>query len=92
MPSYFCTIPKDRIQVRHWVQLIVFLLTLAIGFQFFLYVRQATGNGPITIARPSGVEGFLPIGALMGWKRFFTNAKWDEIHPAAMVIFGYAMV
>ena len=92
LPSYFCTIPKDRIQVRHWVQLIVFLLTLAIGFQFFLYVRQATGNGPITIARPSGVEGFLPIGALMGWKRFFTNAKWDEIHPAAMVIFGYAMV
>lgn len=85
-------IKKNQIQLRHWVQLIVFLITVAIGAQFYLYVKQASGDAPITISRPPGVEGFLPIGAFMGWKRFILNAQWDEIHPAAMVIFGYAMV
>lgn len=42
--------------------------------------------------RPAGVEGFLPIGALMGWKLFLLTGIWDPIHPAAMVILGFAAV
>jgi hypothetical protein len=53
---------------RNWIQLAVMVLTLGIGRQFYLFVRQAAGGGTITIARPAGVEGFLPIGALMGGK------------------------
>jgi len=67
------------------------MLTLAIGLQFYLYVRQAAGSGAITVQRPPGVEGFLPIGALMGWKQFLLTGQWDSIHPAAMVILGWAV-
>jgi polyferredoxin len=76
--------------LRNYVQLGVFLLTVGIGIHFFIYVHQAAGEGAITISRPAGVEGFLPIGALMGWKLFLLTGKWDPVHPAAMVILGFA--
>lgn len=78
-------------QPRHLIQLSVLLLTLAIGVQFYIYARQALGTGAITVARPPGVEGFLPIGALMGWKQFALTGQWDWVHPAAMVILGWAV-
>ncbi|MFZ1986652.1 MAG: 4Fe-4S binding protein [Desulfatitalea sp.] len=78
-------------QPRQLFQLVVLLLTLAIGVQFYIYVRQASGTGAITVARPPGVEGFLPIGALMGWKQFVLTGQWDWVHPAAMVILGWAV-
>ena len=77
---------------RHFFQLVVLVVTLAIGLQFLLYVRQASGTGAMTIQRPAGVEGFLPIGALMGWKQFFSTGRWDPVHPAAMVILGWAVL
>lgn len=76
--------------LRNWIQLAVLVLTLGIGLQFYLFVRQAAGGGIITIARPAVVEGFLPIGALMGWKHFLATGEWDAIHPAAMVIMAFA--
>lgn len=79
-------------QPRHLVQLLFLVITLTLGIQFYVYVRQAFLGGPITLSRPPGVEGFLPIGALMGWKHFFLTGQWDPIHPAAMVILGYAML
>ena len=78
--------------LRDWFQLATFLLCVAIGLQFYLYVQQLSGDGVLTIERPPGVEGFLPIGALMGWKRFLLTGRWDTVHPAAMVIFGFALV
>ena len=78
--------------LRNYVQLGVFLVTIAIGIQFFIYVHQAAGDGAITLSRPAGVEGFLPIGALMGWKLFLLTNIWDPVHPAAMVILGFAAV
>ncbi|MBW1963239.1 MAG: 4Fe-4S binding protein [Deltaproteobacteria bacterium] len=75
---------------RQKVQWGVFVLTIAIGIQFFIYVYQASQGGQITVLRPPGVEGFLPIGALMGWKLFILTGLWDTVHPAAMVILGYA--
>ena len=77
--------------MRNWIQLGVFALTIAVGVQFLVYVTQAAGDGPITVERPAGVEGFLPIGALMGWKLYAFTGMWDPIHPAAMVILGFAM-
>lgn len=78
--------------IRSWVQTAVFVATVATGIQFALFVHQAARSFPMTIPRPSGVEGFLPIGALMGWKYVLTTGQWDRVHPAAMVIFGFAMV
>ena len=76
--------------LRNYVQLGVFLVTVGIGIHFFIYIHQAGGEGAITVSRPAGVEGFLPIGALMGWKLFLLTGIWDPVHPAAMVILGFA--
>ncbi|MFZ5572144.1 MAG: 4Fe-4S binding protein [Thermodesulfobacteriota bacterium] len=81
-----------EVSVRKFVQAAFFLLTVGIGLQFWIHVIQAQQSGPITVPRPPGVEGFLPIGALMGWKRFLLTGQWDPVHPAAMVIFGYAVL
>jgi len=78
--------------IRNWFQLVIFFITTGIGLQFFIYVHQAMGDGMITTTRPPGVEGFLPIGALMGWKRFILTGEWDKVHPAAMVILGFAVI
>ncbi len=83
---------KARLSVRNWIQLGIFVLTIAVGIQFFLYVHQASGTGAVPVERPPGVEGFLPIGALMCWKLFLTTGKWDPVHPAAMVILGFALL
>jgi polyferredoxin len=77
---------------RNRIQLIFFIMTIAMGIQFYLYVHQILGNDPVTIPRPAGVEGFLPIGALMGWKYFLQTGVWENTHPAAMVILGFAVM
>ena len=82
--------PGPRLSLRQWVQLGVLVLTLALGVQFYIFVTQAAGPGPVTVPRPPGVEGFLPIGAVMGWKLFLQTGFWDPVHPAAMVILGFA--
>jgi polyferredoxin len=85
-------IGRFRWPLRRWVQLVIFVLTLAAGAQFAVYVFQAGGLTAITVQRPPGVEGFLPIGALMGFKLFLTTGIWDPVHPAAMVILGFAVL
>lgn len=77
--------------IRNIVQACFLVLTLEIGLQFFIFVLQASSEGDISVSRPPGVEAFLPIGALMGWKRFIIEGEWDVTHPAAMVILGFAV-
>jgi len=77
---------------RNWVQLSVLILTMLIGLQFYFWVRQIESGGVVSIGRPPGVEGFLPIGSLMGWKYFFLTGDWDPVHPAGMVILGFAVL
>jgi len=71
---------------------LILLTTLLVGLRFLLFVRQAATSDPFWFSRPAGVEGFLPIGALLSWKRFWLTGEWDPIHPAAMVILGFAVV
>jgi polyferredoxin len=75
---------------RNSFALAVLLLTLAVGVQFYFFLEQVAGPGPVSVQRPPGVEGFLPIGAMMGWKLFAQTGYWDRVHPAAMVILGWA--
>ena len=90
--NHSCTPISFFSSLRNRFQLVLFLMTLAIGLQFYCFVEQAGNDGPITIQRPAGVEGFLPIGALLGWKQLLTTGIWDPVHPAAMVILLYAAV
>jgi hypothetical protein len=53
------------------LQIVQSAITVAVGIQFVLYVHKGEHLRQVTIQGPPGVEGFLPIGALMGWQLFF---------------------
>lgn len=63
------------------------LVSLWIGYRFYLFHRWAVGDSPVMAPRPPGVEGFLPISALLGLKRWLLTGAWDEVHPAGLAIF-----
>ena len=79
----------DRSQaVRHIVQWAFVALNLWLGVQFFLWARYFERGGAGTlVARPSGVEGWLPIAGLMNFKLFVSTGEVPAIHPAAMFLF-----
>ena len=79
----------DRSQVvRHIVQWAFVALNLWLGLEFFLWTRYFEHGGTgLFVARPSGVEGWLPIAGLMNFKVFASTGEVPAIHPAAMFLF-----
>ncbi len=78
----------DRSQaLRLSAQVLFLLLNVALGIQFYLFVRyfQAGGQGA-RFSRPPGVEGWLPIAGLMNLKYWAVTGTVPSIHPAAMFI------
>lgn len=61
---------------------------LVIGVRFGLFVRhfESGGDAPF-FSRPPGVEGFLPIGALVSLKHWLAAGVFHPVHPAALVLF-----
>ncbi len=74
--------------VRWCVQWAFLLWCIFLGVQFYLFVRhfESGGLAPAYL-RPPGVEGFLPIGALVSLKHWLANGQIDPVHPAALVLF-----
>jgi polyferredoxin len=87
-------VPTDRWEnpwrrlpgVRWAVQGAYVLFLVAVAVQFARFVDATLASGPLGAARPSAVEAFLPIAALMAAKRFILTGFWDEIHPAGLTI------
>ncbi|HEY9713780.1 MAG TPA: 4Fe-4S binding protein, partial [Chroococcales cyanobacterium] len=78
---------KDRSQrIRHIVQWLFVVLNAWIGLQFLLWVRYFERGG-LPVARPAGVEGWLPIAGLMNAKYLLMTGRVPAIHPAAMFLF-----
>jgi polyferredoxin len=77
---------KDYSQkVRLTFQLVFLALNLWIGVQFYLFVRYyETGGHTLRASRPPGVEGWLPIAALMNLKAFMLSGQLPALHPAGM--------
>ena len=74
-------------RLRHSVQLAFLLLNVWIGVQFYVWVRYyETGGATIFVTRPAGVEGWLPIAALMSLKHFAATARVPDVHPAGMFL------
>lgn len=73
-----------------WIsQISLFILTIYVGWMFYLFVRYCeTGGTTVYVTRSPGVEAFLPIGAFMGLKYFLGTWKVDPLHPAGFVIFA----
>jgi polyferredoxin len=77
-----------------WIsQISFFILTIYVGWMFYLFVRFCeTGGATAYVSRPPGVEAFLPIGAFMGLKYFLGTGQVDPLHPAGFVIFASILV
>ena len=78
---------NDSQFLRSTVQIAFVLLCVWIGIEFYLFVRwgQSGGAAPF-VERPPGVEGFLPIGALMSLKYWFDTGVLNQIHPSGFFI------
>jgi polyferredoxin len=73
--------------VRRGVQSTFLLLNAVIGIRFVLWVRSFEGAGnSFSIARPAGVDGWLPIAGLMNLRYFLATGNIPTIHPSAMVL------
>ncbi|MCL4305056.1 4Fe-4S binding protein [bacterium] len=72
---------------RHVVQLSFAALNVALGVQFYLFVRalMLDTEGPLP-TRPAGVEGWLPISGLMGVIDWVARGELNLIHPASAIL------
>jgi polyferredoxin len=78
-------------RIRTTVQAAFTLICLFAGYRFYQFYLWAIGQSQAYVSRPPSVEGFLPISALLGFKRFLLTGKWDEVHPAGLTIFVFAL-
>ena len=73
--------------LRLGVQLFVVALNVWIGVQFYLWVRWAESGGrALEVSRPAGVEGWLPIAALMNLKYLSAYRQLPHVHPAGLFL------
>ena len=75
-------------RTRHIVQGFFLLINGWIGIQFYLWMRYyERGGAGLSVPRPAGVEGWLPIAGLMNTKYLLVTGHVPAIHPAAMYLF-----
>jgi polyferredoxin len=84
----FVRAPPDTTQRwRRVVQLAFLVLNVVIGVQFWRFVRYfETGGATSYVPRPPGVEGYLPIAALMNLKATILTGELPQRFPAGMVL------
>lgn len=80
---------KFDIQLLRFISQIIFILfCIWIGIEFHFYIKMLTGSETVAnITKPGGVEGFLPISALMSLYYFILTGEIHDAHPAGFVIF-----
>lgn len=88
MRKKFKRAPRDYSQqLRRAVQLIFFALNFWIGVQFLGFVHYyESGGHAAKIARPPGIEGWLPIASLMNLKVLFKTGYLPRVHPAGVFL------
>lgn len=67
------------------MQLLFFIYSIGIGLRFYFYYLSVK-SGDYSVVKPAGVEGFLPISALIGLKQLLLKGVYDNIHPAGLTI------
>ncbi len=78
---------EDPQFLRSTVQFTFALLCVWIGIEFYLFMQWglSSGDAPFS-SRPPGVEGFLPISALISLKYWMLTGIINNIHPASLFI------
>lgn len=73
--------------LRLTIQVAFAALCVWIGVEFYLFMRWGLSGGVAPFAeRPPGVEGFLPISALISLKHWIATGTVNRIHPASVFI------
>ena len=73
--------------LRRAFQFAFLALNVWIGVEFYLFVRYyETGGRSWPAARPAGVEGWLPIAALMNLKLLLLTGRVPALHAAGMFL------
>jgi polyferredoxin len=80
------TLPSNGQTIRFRVQTAFILLCIWIGVEFVLWVKYLQGSSALALSRPPGVEGFLPISALMSLRYWMQSGALHQVHPAGTVI------
>ncbi len=74
-------------KLRRVTQYGFFITVVIMGIQFyFWYQYYATGGTSWQVSRPPGVEGFLPLSALISLKYWLVTGIFNDIHPSSLVI------
>ena len=80
-------VEKPIQKYRFIVQSLFVLLCIWVGIEFYLFATYLESSGAGTFhQRPPGVEGFLPISALMSVVYFFQTGHINQVHPAGFFI------
>ncbi len=79
--------PDTTQRWRRAFQIAFLLLNVAIGIQFWLFVRffESGGEG-VQLPRPPGIEGWLPIAALMNLKATLLTGELPLWFPAGLFL------
>lgn len=65
---------------------LIWVVGIGLRFGLFIHSLESDAGAPL-ISRPPGVEGFLPIGALVSLKYWLVSGSIHPVHPAALIIF-----
>jgi polyferredoxin len=73
---------------RSLVQAAFLLVCVWIGVEFHYFVKWGMSRGAEPfMQRPPGVEGFLPISALISFKYWIETGIINTVHPSGLIIF-----
>jgi polyferredoxin len=79
---------EDSQYQRSAVQLAFVVLCIWIGLEFHSFMKWGQSGGQTTfVPRPPGVEGFLPISALISLSYWLQTGIVNSIHPSGLFVF-----
>jgi len=77
---------QGYLRQRRWTQGVFLILVLLMGAQFAAWAFAHLAGRPPALPRPPGVEGFLPISALMSLRLWVAGGGIHPVHPAGLAI------
>ena len=93
LSTYLQNLKSDGQKVRLYIQFGFLLLIIWIGYEFYGFLQyHQSGWKTAYFSRPHGVEGFLPISALISLKYWILTGVFNNIHPSGLVIFIIILV